>query len=84
VDEWILEDFKQKRKFRRTAKRMWEQLKGEFDFKGSDRMVRNYVSKRKKELINDATQAALPLKYTASSRAFKPAQKAVFRLYKMG
>ncbi|MCO0597269.1 IS21 family transposase [Peribacillus butanolivorans] len=67
VDEWILEDFKQKRKFRRTAKRIWDQLKEEFDFKGSDRTVRNYVSKRKKELINEATQAALPLESKAGT-----------------
>lgn len=67
VDEWLMEDFKQKRKFRRTAKRMWEQLKEEFDFKGSDRTVRNYVSQRKKELINEATQAALPLESKAGS-----------------
>lgn len=61
VDEWILEDFKQKKKFRRTAKRMWEQLKEEVDFKGSDRTIRNYVSNRKKELLNESSQAALPL-----------------------
>jgi transposase len=61
VDGWIMEDFKQKRKFRRTAKRIWEQLKEDFDFKGSDRTVRNYVSNRKKELVNESTQAALPL-----------------------
>jgi len=61
VDEWLLEDFKQKKKFRRTAKRIWEQLKEEFDFKGSDRTVRNYISQRKKELLNEASQAALSL-----------------------
>ena len=61
VDEWLLEDFKQKKKFRRTAKRIWEQLKEEFGFKGSDRTVRDYVSKRKKELLNEVNQAALPL-----------------------
>ena len=67
VDEWIMEDFKQKKKFRRTAKRIWEQLKEEFDFKGSDRTIRNYVSNRKKELINEANQAALPLESKAGS-----------------
>ncbi|KKB43117.1 Mobile element protein [Bacillus thermotolerans] len=61
VDEWLLEDFKQKKKFRRTAKRIWEQLKEEFGFKGSDRTVRNYVSNRKQELLNEADQAAIPL-----------------------
>ena len=67
VDEWLLEDFKQKKKFRRTAKRIWEQLKEEFGFTGSDRTVRNYVSKRKKELLNEANQAALPLESKAGS-----------------
>lgn len=61
LDEWIIEDLNQKKKFRRTAKRMWEQLKQEFEFTGSDRTVRDYVSKRKKELLNEANQAALPL-----------------------
>jgi transposase len=63
VDEWLLEDSKQKKKFRRTAKRIWEQLKEEFGFEGSDRTVRSYVSKRKKELLNDIEQSALPLKH---------------------
>lgn len=61
IDDWLLEDLKQKRKFRRTAKRIWEQLKEEFSFKGSDRTVRDYISNRKKELLNEANQAALPL-----------------------
>ncbi|MGE7588536.1 hypothetical protein [Peribacillus sp. NPDC101480] len=46
---------------------MWEQLKEEFDFNGSDRTVRNYVSNRKKELVNEANQAALPLESKAGS-----------------
>ncbi|WP_108672403.1 IS21 family transposase [Peribacillus acanthi] len=61
VDEWLLEDFKKKRKFRRTAKRIWEQLKEDFDFEGSDRTVRSYVSSRKKELLNESSQVSLPL-----------------------
>lgn len=61
VDEWLIEDLNQKKKFRRTAKRIWTLLKDEFEFKGSDRTVREYVSKRKKELLNESNQAALPL-----------------------
>jgi transposase len=61
IDEWIKEDLKKKKKFRRTAKRMWEQLKELHDFQGSDRTVRHYVSKRREELLNEADQAALPL-----------------------
>src|SRR5690606_28755052 len=63
IDEWILEDFKLKKKFRRTAKRMFEQLQEEFAFKGADRTVRDYVSKRKAELLNESSQAALPLEH---------------------
>jgi transposase len=61
LDEWIKEDFKKKKKFRRTAKRMWELLKGHHDFKGSDRTIRDYVSIRKKDLLNETQEAALPL-----------------------
>lgn len=61
VDEWLLEDLKKKKKFRRTAKRIWEQLKEKYNFTGSDRTVRNYVSRRKIELLDEANQAALPL-----------------------
>ena len=61
LDGWIMEDFSLKKKFRRTAKRMWEQLKEKYSFKGSDRAVRDYVSKRKKELLDRTNQAALPL-----------------------
>lgn len=61
LDEWIMEDFSLKKKFRRTAKRMWEQLKEKYSFKGSDRAIRDYVSKRKKELLDRTNQAALPL-----------------------
>lgn len=63
VDEWLLEDLNQKKKFRRTAKRIWEQLKEKFDFQGSDRTVRNYIAKRKAELLNEANDAALPLEH---------------------
>lgn len=61
VDKWLLEDFKQKKKFRRTAKRIWELLREKYGFKGSDRTVRYYISNRKKELLNESEQAALPL-----------------------
>lgn len=61
IDAWIKEDLKKKKKFRRTAKRMWELLKEHHGFKGSDRTVRDYVSMRKKEFLNEADEAALPL-----------------------
>jgi transposase len=61
IDEWIKEDLKKKKKFRRTAKRIWEQLKEQYEFQGSDRTVRHYVSRRKEELLNEGDEAALPL-----------------------
>src|SRR5690606_36207918 len=36
LDQWIQEDLKKKKKYRRTAKRMYGMLKEQFDFKGSD------------------------------------------------
>lgn len=40
---------------------MYEMLKEQFDFKGSDRSVRLYVAKRKKELQEQSESVALPL-----------------------
>src|SRR5690625_6187773 len=50
LDKWIKEDLKKKRKYQRTAKRMFQQLEKFHSFKGSYRAVRGYVSQRKKEL----------------------------------
>lgn len=61
IDQWLSEDMKKKKKFRRTAKRIYDQLKTEFDFEGSERTVRDYVSKRKVGLLEEVTDAALPL-----------------------
>src|SRR5690606_14463899 len=40
LDQWIKEDLTKKKKYRRTAKRMYEILKEEYGFTGSDRSVR--------------------------------------------
>jgi len=48
LDQWIKEDLKIKKKYRRTAKRMYELLVEQYNFTGSDRSVRIYVSNRKK------------------------------------
>lgn len=61
LDKWIKEDLKKKKKYHRTAKRMFEQLKKFHSFKGSYRTVRDYVSRRKKELTATTVDAALPL-----------------------
>jgi transposase len=67
LDEWIKEDLKKKKKFRRTAKRMWELLKDHHGFKGSDRTIRDYVSTRKKDFLNEANEVALPLEAVPGS-----------------
>lgn len=61
IDEWLLEDSKKKKKFRRTAKRIHDLLVEHHQFTGSDRSVRDYVSKRKQELAEVSEEAALPL-----------------------
>ncbi len=40
---------------------MWELLKEHHEFEGSDRTVRDYVSRRKIEFLNEADEAAIPL-----------------------
>lgn len=67
IDKWIKEDLKKKKKNHRTAKRMYEQLKTFHGFTGSDRTVRDYVSKRKKELKQTMEEAALPLESIAGT-----------------
>lgn len=61
LDKWIKEDLKKKKKYHRTAKRMFDQLEKFHSFKGSYRTVRDYVSRRKKELTATTVDAALPL-----------------------
>src|SRR5690625_295233 len=64
VDQWLREDLKKKKKYRRTATRIWELLKEECGSKGSDRTVRAYGSKGKIELLEEMEandEAALPL-----------------------
>ncbi|QHS23463.1 IS21 family transposase [Virgibacillus sp. MSP4-1] len=61
LDKWLKEDLKKKKKYQRTSKKMYQQLKKFHSFKGSDRTVRDYVSRRKKELKETMEDAALPL-----------------------
>ncbi|RKL64763.1 integrase [Salipaludibacillus neizhouensis] len=61
IDKWIDEDLKKKKKNHRTARRMYKQLVKFHSFTGSERSVRDYVSKRKKELKDYQEGASLPL-----------------------
>lgn len=61
LDKWIKEDLKKKKKYHRTAKRMFKQLVDFHSFKGSYRTICDYVSRRKRELKETIVEAALPL-----------------------
>ena len=61
LDQWIREDLKMKKKYQRTAQRMFDMLVKEHDLTGKARTVRNYISKRKRELTAEAEGATLPL-----------------------
>lgn len=61
IDSWLEADLKAKPKQRHTAQRVYNRLKDQFpDFNVSDRSVRAYVSKRKKE-IGLTEEGYLPL-----------------------
>ncbi|MRI68790.1 IS21 family transposase [Gracilibacillus thailandensis] len=61
LDKWIQEDLKKKKKYQRTAKKMYQQLIKFHCFTGSARSVRDYVAKRKRELKAKLEEVALPL-----------------------
>lgn len=67
INEWLKEDLKKKKKFRRTAQRIFDLLVSEHGFDGSDRSVRAYVAKRKTELLEESDHAALPLETRAGT-----------------
>lgn len=63
LDEWISEDLKRRRKDRRTATKMYNDLRADVEFSKllvvSDITVRRYVSKRKKELCQKTYGTAM-------------------------
>ncbi|EJL45577.1 IS21 family transposase [Brevibacillus humidisoli] len=67
VDQWLLEDMGKKKKFRRTAKRIYTLLVSEHGFQGSDRTIRAYVAKRKAALLDESNDTALPLEAKAGT-----------------
>ena len=63
IDSWLEADLKAKLKQRHTAQRVYDRLKEQFpEFNVSDRSVRAYVSKRKKE-IGLTEEGYLPLEH---------------------
>lgn len=61
VDTWLLEDQLLPRKERRNAAVIYRQLVSEHDFTGGERTVREYVSKRKNELLQRENTAYVEL-----------------------
>lgn len=64
VDTWIMEDQLNPRKERRSAAAMYQTLKDDHNFQGSDRTVRAYVSQRKKELNLEKEEKFLKLEHS--------------------
>ncbi len=64
IDKWLTEDLKARPKQRHTAQRVYNRLKEIYqdDFQVSDRAVRAYVAKKKKEL-SSGSKAYLPLEH---------------------
>lgn len=62
IDKWLTDDLKAKPKQRHTAKRVYDRLKEVYkeDFDISDRAVRAYVSKKRKEL-SSGNEGHIPL-----------------------
>ena len=54
IDTWLNDDLKRPRKQRHTAKRVFDRLVEEYEFKGSLRTVSDYVSKKKHELYQSS------------------------------
>ena len=50
VDTWIEEDERMPRKQRHTARHIFHRLQNEYGFKGGERTVSDYVSKRRKQM----------------------------------
>ncbi|OZS77288.1 integrase [Tetzosporium hominis] len=66
IDKWLEEDARKKKKFRRTAKRMFDMLVKDHGYEGSYRSIRDYVRKKKQQMGQSA-EAALPLESIAGT-----------------
>lgn len=53
IDAWLMEDMRRKQKQRHTGIRIYHRLRDECGFKGGVRTVTGYVSKRRKELMDE-------------------------------
>ena len=68
IDKWLLDDKDKPKKQRHTATRIYNRLKHEFGFSGSDRTVRHYVREAKVKLGIFVNQVFIPLEPDAGRR----------------
>lgn len=63
IDEWLIEDMKRSRKYRRTATKIYKDLRADEEHRAllsvGKQSVINYVSKRKKELYKKTYETAM-------------------------
>ena len=60
IDEWLLADREAPRKQRHTAKRVWQRLVDEYGVEVSERQVRRYVHRRRRELGEPVAEVFVP------------------------
>src|SRR5579862_6469819 len=60
IDEWLRADREAPRKQRHTARRVWERLREEHGVEVSERQVRRYVHRRRRELGEPAWEVFVP------------------------
>jgi transposase len=61
IDSWLVADREAPRKQRHTARRVWERLRDEHGVEVSERQVRRYVHRRRRELGEVVEEAFVPL-----------------------
>ena len=61
IDAWLKEDQQRPKKQRHTARRIYERLRSEHGFQGSERTVSDYVRKVKLEFGIGGTNVYIPL-----------------------
>lgn len=60
IDEWLRADREAPRKQRHTARRVWERLRDEHGVEVSERQVRRYVRRRRRELGEPVDEVFVP------------------------
>jgi transposase len=69
IDCWLEADREAPRKQRHTARRVWERLRDEHDVEVSERQVRRYVRRRRRELGETVDELFVPLSHEPGAEA---------------